>query len=98
MKTGAGARGESAVLPGRLVGEWHVAAGGERVQVERPQPRSGEDDDLDARRTGGTMEVPGNGCGSDPEAVAGLEVREPRSSLYRRLDGGPGGMGGASLR
>ena len=33
----------------------HAAAGDERVQVERPQPRSGEDDDLDARGTGGTM-------------------------------------------
>src|SRR5690349_16923257 len=30
--------------------------------------------------------------------VAGLQVGEPRSSLYRRLEGGPGGMGGASLR
>jgi len=66
MKAGPGVRGKSAVLPGRLVGEWHVAAGGERVQVERPQPQSGEDDDLDARRTGGTMEVPGNGWWQRP--------------------------------
>ena len=43
-----------------LVGEGHVAAGDEWVQVERPQPRSGEDDDLDARGTGGTMDAPGN--------------------------------------
>ncbi len=28
--------------------KWHIAAGDERVQVERPQPRSGDDDDLDA--------------------------------------------------
>jgi len=33
---------------GWLVVGGHVAAGDERVQVERPQPRSGEDDDLDA--------------------------------------------------
>ena len=45
---------------GRLVGEWHVAAGDEWVQVERPQPRSGENDDLDARGTGGTIDPPGN--------------------------------------
>jgi hypothetical protein len=38
-----------------LVGGLHPAAGDERVQVERPQPRSGEDDDLDARGTGCTM-------------------------------------------
>ena len=45
---GGRGKGKSAVLLGRLVGGWHVAAGEERVQVERPQPRSGEDDDLDA--------------------------------------------------
>jgi hypothetical protein len=48
-----------------FLGGWsanrHVAAGDERVQVERPQPRSGEDDDLDARGTGGTMGTPMNG-------------------------------------
>jgi len=38
-----------------LVGGLHPAAGDERVQVERPQPRSGEDDDLDAGGTGGIM-------------------------------------------
>ena len=59
MKTGAGAGGQS-VLSGWLVGGLHLAAGDERVQVERPQPRSGEDDDLDARGTGGTMRTPGN--------------------------------------
>ena len=32
-----------------------VAAGDGWVQVERLQPRSGEDDDLDARGTGGRM-------------------------------------------
>ena len=32
----------------------------EQVQVERPQPRSGEDVDLDARGTGGTMGTPLN--------------------------------------
>jgi hypothetical protein len=48
MKTGAGARGQSVLLPVRLVGALCAAAGDERVQVERPQPRSGEDDDLDA--------------------------------------------------
>jgi hypothetical protein len=31
-----------------LVGGVWSAVGDERVQVERPQPRSGEDDDLDA--------------------------------------------------
>jgi hypothetical protein len=31
-----------------LVGGISAAVGDERVQVERPQPRSGEDDDLDA--------------------------------------------------
>src|SRR5690242_14874406 len=41
-----------------MVDEWHVAAGDEWVQVERPQPRSGEDDDLDARGSGGTMAMP----------------------------------------
>ena len=88
MKTGAGARGRIRCFPGRVVGGWHVAAGDERVQVERPQPRSGEDDDLDARGTGGTMEAPGNrGGGSGPGVVAGLGVWEPRSSLYRRLEG-----------
>jgi hypothetical protein len=30
-------------------------AGHERVQVKRPLPRSGEDDDLNARGIGGTM-------------------------------------------
>ena len=40
-----------------------LAAGDERVQVERPQPRSGEDDDLDARGTGGTMGAPMNRSG-----------------------------------
>ncbi len=54
MKTGAGATGESVVLLW-LVGGLRVAVGDERVQVERPQPRSGEDDDLDARRTGSTI-------------------------------------------
>jgi hypothetical protein len=38
-----------------LVGGLHPAAGDEWVRVERPQPRSGEDDDLDARGTGCTM-------------------------------------------
>ena len=47
MKTGAGVKGNPYFLP-RLVGGLHPAAGDERVQVERPQPRSGEDDDLDA--------------------------------------------------
>ena len=32
-----------------------------RVQVERPQPRSGEDDDLDARGIGGMLETPMDG-------------------------------------
>ena len=46
-----GGRGKWAVrsFSGWLVGGLHPAAGDERVQVERPQPRSGEDDDLDAR-------------------------------------------------
>jgi hypothetical protein len=45
-----GGRGKWAIrrLLWRLVGALCVAAGDERVQVERPQPRSGEDDDLDA--------------------------------------------------
>jgi hypothetical protein len=43
-----------------IVGWLHPAAGDERVQVERPQPRSGEDADLDARGTGGTMGTPMN--------------------------------------
>src|SRR5690348_7102978 len=62
MKTGAGATGESVLLPAG----WSAggsAVGDERVQVERPQPRSGEDDDLDARGTGGTMRGPSNGNG-----------------------------------
>ena len=64
------------------------AAGDERVQVERPQPRSGEDDDLDARGTGGTMGAPRNRKGDRRAAgVAGPHGREPRSSLYRRLEG-----------
>jgi len=45
---------------GWLVGGLHPAGGDERVQVERPQPRSGEDDDLDARGTGGIMATPMN--------------------------------------
>jgi len=100
MKTGPGSRGKPVLCSWRLVGGLHAAAGDERVQVERPQPRSGEDDDLDARGTGGTMTSAGQPtlmvttCG----AVAVLDVWEPRSSLYRRLEGGPGGMGGASLR
>jgi len=49
-----------------LVGGLHPAAGDERVQVERPQPRSGEDDDLDARGTGGTMRTPMNRNGDRP--------------------------------
>ena len=55
MKTGAGARVESVVSFVGCSANRHVAVGDERVQVERPQPRSGEDDDLDARGTGGTM-------------------------------------------
>ena len=99
MKTGAGARANLLFFPGRLVGGGRVAVGEERVQVERPQPRSGEDDDLDARGSGGTMEAPGNRPFPRPRwVVVGLGVWEPRSSLYRRLKGGPGGMGGASLR
>ena len=45
---------------GWLVGGLHPAGGDERVQVERPQPRSGEDDDLDARGAGGIMGTPMN--------------------------------------
>ena len=41
------------------------------------------------------MEAPGNRPFIQALGVAGRGVREPRSSLYRRLEGGPGGMGGA---
>ena len=98
MKTGAGARALSSFFG--LVRRWLCnAAGDERVQVERPLPRSGEDDDLDARGTGGTMKAPGNrGVFAAAAGVVERNGWEPRSSLYRRLEGGPGGMGGASLR
>jgi hypothetical protein len=56
----------SVLFPARLVGGAEPAAGDERVQVERPQPRSGEDDDLDARGTGGTMRTPMNRNGDRP--------------------------------
>ena len=48
MKTGPGQDANLLFFLGWLVVGGHVAAGDERVQVERPQPRSGEDDDLDA--------------------------------------------------
>src|SRR5689334_25412151 len=45
------------------------------------------------------MEQPAEKGGTrDPAVALGGSVGEPRSSLYRRLEGGPGGMGGASLR
>ena len=86
-RRGPGQEGKPVLRSWRLVGGLQAAAGDERVEVERPQPRSGEDDDLDARGTGGTMKrrKPG-GCQAIP-GVAGPGAREPRSSLYRRLDG-----------
>jgi len=65
---------------------------GEQAEAERVAvlviPDVGEDDDLDARGTGGTLGTPMNRNGDRrAPGVAGLGVREPRSSLYRRLEG-----------
>src|SRR6478752_8910804 len=58
-----GGRGQEA-NPFFVLGGWSAACTPlpvmSGVQVERPQPRSGEDDDLDARGTGGTMGTPMN--------------------------------------
>jgi hypothetical protein len=60
MKTGAGTTVQSLVLAALLVGGLRTAADDQRVQLERPQSRSGEDADMDARGTGGWMRAPGN--------------------------------------
>ena len=51
MKTGAGQENNSFFVLRRWSAGLCAAVGDERVQVERPQPRSGEDD-LEARGTG----------------------------------------------
>ena len=95
MKTGAVSMGLT-VLLSPLGGGVGAPAADEWVQVERPQPRSGEDE-----RPGRARRRRHNGQAAGREGpcqrviagagqvvvVRGSWVEEPRSSLYRRLKG-----------
>src|SRR3954469_13167166 len=90
MKTGAGVNGS---WFGRSCSRQGAMAGGEeRVQVERPQPRSGEDERpgrvTNRRQRGRAAEEERNGRnGSAPRAGPVRGGGEPGSSLYRLLGG-----------
>src|SRR3954447_4387534 len=89
MKTGAGPSGLYVVRSCSRQGL--IAGGEERVQVERPQPRSGEDDrpgrETSRRQDGRAVaeEVSFTRCTAAVVPASG--GREPGSSLYRLLGG-----------